>query len=71
MFLGQPSNELKFNRQNDLFLTVNRQRDPPPPIETLLYNVSGATSFVAEKMKKEVFKAVGQVLGLQTSNVVI
>ena len=24
------------NRQNDLFLTVNGQRDPPPPIETLL-----------------------------------
>ena len=24
------------NRQNDLFLTVNRQRDPPPPpIENL------------------------------------
>ena len=25
---------LTVNRQNDLFLTVNRQRDPPP-IETL------------------------------------
>ena len=24
-----------YNRPNDLFLTVNRQRDPPPPNETL------------------------------------
>ena len=35
--LNQPSNELNLtvNRQNDLFLLVNRQKDPPPPIETL------------------------------------